>query len=147
MQKESNIYLDLKYENRNRVFNKIREAGSISSSALSYELQLSRPTIKQNVDELLGMGLIYESGTFGHTGGRRAKAFSILKKNRVAVGIDLTKNHITVIVIDLNGDLIYEKRVRLAFSQEDSYKRELGRLVEEAVKASDIENDAVMGVV
>ena len=60
MQKESNIYLDLKYGNRNKVFNKIREAGSISSSALSYELQLSRPTIKQNVDELLEMGLITE---------------------------------------------------------------------------------------
>lgn len=146
MQKESNIYLDLKYGNRNRVFNKIREAGSISSSALSYELQLSRPTIKQNVDELMGMGLIYESGTFGHTGGRRAKAYSIVKKNKVAVGIDLTKNHVTTIVIDLSGDLIYEKRVRLAFSQEDNYKRELGRLVEEAIKAQDIENDAVMGV-
>lgn len=55
MNKESNIHLDLKRENRNKVFNKIREAGSISSFALIYELQLSRPTVKQNLDELLEM--------------------------------------------------------------------------------------------
>lgn len=146
MKRETNIYLDLKYENRNRVFNKIREAGSISSSALSYELKLSRPTVKQNLDELLEAGYIYESGSFGHTGGRRAKAYSIVSKSKVAIGIDLTRNHITVILVDLCGNLIYEKRIRFSFSLDESYKQELGKLVEEAVTEQEVGKEEVIGV-
>lgn len=145
MKRETNIQLDLKLENRNRVFNKILEAESISSSALSYELQLSRPTIKQNLTELLEQGLIYESGSIGYTGGRRAKTYSVVKKSRAAIGIDITRNHITIIMIDLTGELIYEKRIRHPFSLEDEYMRYLGDLVEEAVSSQNV-GEEVLGV-
>ncbi len=146
MNKESNIHLDLKRENRNKVFNKIREAGSISSSALIYELQLSRPTVKQNINELLEMGYIYESGILSHTGGRRAKAYSVFEKSKVAAGIDLTKNHITVILADLCGNLICEKRIRCPFSLDDSYLKQLSELVEEAVESQQVRKEDVLGV-
>lgn len=146
MKKEANVQLDLKWENRNKVFNKILEAGSISSPALSYELQLSRPTVKQNLDELTGMGLIYESGSVGHTGGRRAKTYSVVKNSKVAIGIDLTRNHITIIMSDLCGTIIYEKRVRYAFSLDDQYLRYLGELVAEAVSTQNIKDEEVLGV-
>ncbi len=146
MSKESNIHLDLKWENRNRIFNKIRDAGSISSPALSYELQLSRPTIKQNLDELLEMGYIYESGSLGHTGGRRAKTYSVSGKSKVSIGIDLTKSHISIVLIDLCGNLIYEKRIRYMFSLDDSYMKQLGELIEEAVKNQKVRNEEVLGV-
>lgn len=146
MSRSANIHLDLKNENRNRVFNKIRETGSISSSALAYELQLSRPTVKQNLDELMEKGYIYESGSVGHTGGRRAKTYSVRDNSRIAAGIDLTKNHITIILVNLCGSLIYEKRVRCAFSQEDYYLKKMGDLVVEAIKKNDIDERAVVGV-
>ncbi len=146
MQKESNVHLDLKWENRNRVFNEIREAGSISGPALSYQLKLSRPTVKQNLDDLLEEGYIYESGSFGHTGGRRARAYSVSALRKVSVGIDLTKNHITVIMVDLCGSMIYEKRIRRAFSLKDDYMKLLGELVEEAVKEMQVPKEHVLGV-
>ncbi len=145
MKRETNIQLDLKLENRNRVFNKILEAESISSSTLSYELQLSRPTIKQNLTELLEHGLIYESGSIGYTGGRRARTYSVVKKSWVAAGIDITRNHITIIMIDLTGELIYEKRIRHPFSLKDEYMRYLGNLVEEAVSSQNVDEE-VLGV-
>lgn len=145
MDKESNIHLDLKRENRNKVFNKIREAGGISSTALTYELHLSRPTVKQNLDELLETGYIYESGSFGHTGGRRAKAYSVAKKRKTAIGVDLTGNHITVLLVDLCGNIIYEKRIRSMFSLEDSYMRQLGSLIKEAVDSQEIKPENVLG--
>lgn len=140
-----NIQLDLKLENRNRVFNRILEAESISSSALGYDLQLSRPTIKQNLTELLEQGLIYESGSIGYTGGRRAKTYSVVKKGRVAIGIDITRNHITIIMLNLTGELIYEKRIRHPFSLEEAYMRYLGDLVKEAVVSQNVDEE-VLGV-
>lgn len=146
MAKEANIHLDLKRANRNKVFNKIREAGSISGSALSYELQLSRPTIKQNLDELSALGYICESGSLGYTGGRRAKAYSVVGKSKIAAGIDLTRRHVTVILVDLCGNLIYEKRIKCPFSLGDSYMEQLGEMVREAVASQNVGEQEVLGV-
>lgn len=64
MGKETNIMLDLKVENRNRIFNAIREEGSISGPELSYKLQLSRPTVTQNLNELKAPEQANRSGAF-----------------------------------------------------------------------------------
>lgn len=144
MNRESGVYQ--RGSSRNRIFHKIREAGSVSASQLSYELQLSRPTVKKSLDELLEAGYIYESGYIGNTGGRRAGAYSVVSDARAAVGIDLTRNHITVIAADLCGNLIYEKRVHRKFVLNDDYHRYLGGLVTEAVEACRISQEAVLGI-
>ena len=137
---------NLKWNNRNRIFNKIREFGSISASMLEYELHLSRPTVKRCLEELIEAGYIFENGFIGNTGGRRAGAYSVAAMNKVAIGIDLTKNHITVIVADLCGNLVYEKRLRYPFSTDDAYMRKLGDLVKETVSQLHVEDEAVLGV-
>lgn len=146
MGKESNIMLDLKVENRNRIFNAIREEGSISGPELSYKLQLSRPTITQNLNELKEEGLIYECGLQSHTGGRRAKIYSVNGMKKCAIGMDITRNHITVIMVDLKGTACYEKRVKRGFSQDEEYKRYLGALVDEAVREQQVQEAQILGV-
>lgn len=146
MGKETNIMLDLKAENRNRIFNAIRGNGNISGSELSYKLQLSRPTITLNLNELKEEGLIYECGSLGHTGGRRAKAYAVNGKRKIAIGMDITGNHITIIMADLLGELIYEKRVRKAFSQTEEYKKYLGELVEDAIQEHQIQKTQILGI-
>ncbi len=146
MVREKNVYQDLKAENRNRVFHRIREAGRISSPSLSYELKLSRPTVKQNLDELLGLGYIYENGFEGHTGGRRARTYSVRASARSAIGMDITRNHIMVTAADLCGNLIYEKRVRAPFSLNTEYRKLLGRLVGEAADAARTGAEGILGV-
>ncbi len=143
---ETNGYQNRKGSSRNRIFNQIREAGSVSASQLSYELQLSRPTVKKSLDELLEAGCIHENGYIGNTGGRRAGAYSVRADAKAAIGIDLTRNHITVIIADLCGNLVYEKRVHRPFALEDAYLRYLGELVEEAILAKQIPREAVLGV-
>ena len=146
MNKETNILLDLKAENRNKIFNKILELGSASGPELAYELKLSRPTITQNVNALKEDGLVYECGTLGHTGGRRAKTYAVNGKSRVAIGLDITQNYITVVMIDLCGEIVYEKRIRKLFGLKDSYMRQLGELVKEAVQSNQVEERQVLGV-
>lgn len=137
---------NIKWNNRNRIFNKIRETGSISASMIEYELQLSRPTVKKCLEELLEAGYIYENGFIGNTGGRNANAYSVSSMSKIALGIDLTKNHITVIAADLCGNLIYEKRIRHSFAKDDAYMKKLGDLVQEAVAQLKVKEDAVLGV-
>lgn len=143
---DKDAYHNMKWSNRNRIFNKIREEGNISASMLEYDLRLSRPTVKKCLEELMELGYIYENGYIGNTGGRNANAYSVAAMSKVALGIDVTKNHITVIVADLCGKLIYEKRLRYPFSTDDAYMKKLGMLVKETLEQLNIKNEAVLGV-
>ena len=137
---------NIKNENRKRIFNAIRTAKAISSSELSFDLHLSRPTVRQNLDELLKREFICESGTINNTGGRSAQAFSIASKKCVAVGLDLTKNHITLVLLDLNGESIYSNRMEMPYSSSDEYKKNLGNLIEHALVSEKIPHSNVCGV-
>ena len=58
----------IKNENRNNIYNAIRINQCISGPSLIYELKLSRPTVTQNLSELLEEGLIFDNGSFGNKG-------------------------------------------------------------------------------
>lgn len=146
MKKDTSTFQELKEENRNRIYNAVREKKCISGPSLIYELQLSRPTVTQNLNDLISRGIICENGSFGNTGGRRAKGYSIVSDFKIAIGVDITRNHITIIMVDLNGEIIYEKRIRCNFALNDEYQRTLFELVDEAVKQKDIKKDQILGV-
>lgn len=146
MEKSSTVFLDLKYENRNRIFNAIRKSDGVSSSELSYQLKLSRPTVKQNLDELMEEGYIYPSGFQKNTGGRRAQTYSVSRQCKVAVGLDITRNHIRTVVLDVFGDAICYKSVRQAFIKEETYWQKLGEIVTETLQEQKIPETSVLGV-
>ena len=145
MKKDTGIMQDLKIENRNKIYNAIRKNKCISGPALIYELHLSRPTVTQNINQLLEEGLICENGSFGNTGGRRAKGYSIAENCRVAAGLDITRNHITILLVNLNGEIIYEKRIRCNFALTDEYRKKLGELIETALTESNVKQEQVLG--
>lgn len=58
------------------------------------------PTVLQNVKELIQMGMVTETGKYESTGGRKAAVLSIAEGFQTAVGIDITANHISYVLID-----------------------------------------------
>lgn len=146
MARDSHAYVDIKRANRNRIYNTIREKGSVSRQDLVYDLKLSLPTITQNLTDMLEEGLLCESGSFGHTGGRRARAYSVVPDAKAAIGLDITRNHISVVVVNLTGEITLHRRVVCPFANEDGYFRKLGSMVEEAVKEKGMKEDQILGV-
>ena len=146
MASQKTTSLEIKKMNRNRIYNLIKQEGSLSRQDLVYRLQLSLPTITQNLSDLTDEGLICESGSFGNTGGRRARAYSIVSNARVALGMDITKNHIALVAIDLNGNIIKKARVRYEFALNQDYFKKLGSLVEELVASSGVRSSTILGV-
>ena len=144
MEKSNNIFLEVKKENRNRIFNKIREAGSISRPTLARELELSMPTVTQNLAELVDLGYICDSGSVGHTGGRRAKVYSVAADKKLAIGVDLTRNHISVRAADLNGDIVFQSKPDILFSKSDEYFQMLGKQVTDAVNHLKVKDEDVL---
>ena len=62
--------------NRTNVYQIFRHKDGLTKRGIVQRLQLSIPTIIQNINGLLKEGLIVENGYVSHTGVRRVKSFS-----------------------------------------------------------------------
>ena len=83
----------------------------------------------QNVKELVELGLVQEVGQYESTGGRKAKAYAPVRDAKLAIGLDLTGNHVSVVLVDLSGQVVRYQRKSRPFSLDDAYLQELGELV------------------
>ena len=112
----------VKQYNRNRVFRLIASRQRISKQEIAAELNLSLPTTTQNLNSLKEEGLISENGTFDSQIGRKARAISIVPNYRVAMGLDITPHHISLVLADLNGSIIDHVRKKFTVgANEASY--------------------------
>lgn len=122
--------MDVKRHNRSNTMRCILSHERISQMELTQQLSLSWPTILQNVKELVNMGLVQETGQYESTGGRKAKAYAPIKDAKLAVGLDLTQNHVSGVLVDLSGQVVRYERKSRRFSLTDDYLRDLGVLTE-----------------
>lgn len=110
-------------------------------------MQLSLPTVTSNLEFLKKQGLIDTSGKIKNTGGRNATAFSYINNARMAIGVDITANHITAVAVNLSGDIVCMERRRSDFDLEnDAYLREIGEVVECVKKEAEIKDENLLGV-
>lgn len=136
----------IKEANRSRIYHLLRRNSALSRRDIQIELNLSLPTITQNIVGLMDEGLVCQSGNVGNTGGRRAGTYSLVKDARLAVGLDITKHHITAVVVDLSNNIIAKTRISETFEATDTYYRMLGNVVDKIIKDNNINPKSVLGV-
>jgi len=135
-----------KKSNKSRIARFIRKKGSASKPEIAYSLKISMPTVLTAVKDLTEAGVIKESGQYESTGGRKAAALSIVPDNRYAVGIDITANHVSFVLINLNGDILFRKRIRQAYSHCQAYYKSIRDDTDVFIRDSQIEAGRILGV-
>lgn len=138
--------IELKKINRNNIYKLICNSEKISKGDISKILNISIPTVAQNLNELMDNGLIEENGDFESTGGRKAKAITAIYNFKVSIGIDITKNHLSAILVDLKGDIIDSFRERTPFNDSNEYYKEIGAVIEKIINKNKIDAKKVLGV-
>lgn len=129
------------------IYHYIREQRAVSKQGIVVGLNLSLPTITQNLQYLISLGLIDTSNKIRNTGGRSATAYAFVKRARVAIGVYLSAHHISVIGVDLSGEIIAMEKTRMKFDLDnDAYVRELGDLVERVKIATRVSDENLLGV-
>jgi predicted NBD/HSP70 family sugar kinase len=143
-QKASNI--EVKKLNKKLIFSYLYKNGQLSKQDIAYSLNMSLPTVTQNLKELSNQDLILESGQFESTGGRKAKAISYNRNACFAIGLDITKNHTGLVMINLGGEVIKHVRIRNRFENTEEYFRNLGNLVNLFVDETKVDPSKICGV-
>ncbi len=137
---------DTKCLNKRKIAKYIYHHDGASKQEIAQELGLSMPTVLQRVKELIGEGVVTESGEYESTGGRKAKALSIAAGKCFSVGMDITGNHVSLVLLDAGGRLRAKRRVRKSFCDSEAYSGELGALLREFLKKNRIREESLLGV-
>ena len=138
--------MEIKTVNRNRIYRMIYQNPRISRPELCHRLGLSMPTVMQNVRYLQDRGLVEEGGSLDSTGGRKAVALTCVKDARTAVGLDLTANHISGVLVDLEGGILAESREKRAFAVSGEYADALAGVVRDLIGKAAAPAERVLGV-
>ena len=129
------------------IYHFVRLNGSVSKQDIVVGLKLSLPTVTQNLQYLAELGLIDTSMKIQNTGGRSATAYTYVKNARIAIGVYLTAHHITVLAVDLSGNIVAMEKERALFDlDDDAYLKRLGELVEQVKQKSGVEDPNLLGV-
>ena len=113
--------LETKRNNKIRIAKFISAQGSTSKAEIAASLHLSMPTTLQNVKELIEAGVVTETGEYESTGGRKAKALSIVRDAAFAVGVDITRNHVALVLVNARKEIVGYERIRKSFANEPAY--------------------------
>lgn len=137
---------EIKKTNRSRIFHLLYKEDSLSKRDFQLKLDLSLPTITQKLNELLQEGLIEHNEPIGNTGGRNAAAYSVTDNARLAVGLDITRHHVTAVIINLRGNVIARHRSHLSFERTDAYMKHLGEIVDQILSDNRVDISLIIGV-
>ena len=110
-----------KLSSRARIARYILHRKQASRQELAEQLSLSMPTVLQSATELLDSGILIESGVYQSRGGRKARALSLEPGFRYAAGIDVTANHVSYLLLGLDGTVAASFRVRRLFAHTPEY--------------------------
>lgn len=146
MDKKKITNMEVRKKNRNEVFRYICKHGTVSNPDISYNMKISLPTATQITKELIAEGLLEEKGELQSTGGRRAKALSAVVDARLAIGLDITKNHITLVLTNIVGEILKYERIHQPYVSGEAYYQEVSERLEHFLEESGADRDKVLGI-
>jgi len=132
--------------NINKVYRYIYENGPTSRMDIACNLGISMPTVLSIVKDLLSQGKVCHGNLFDSTGGRKAQSVFCDMRYRLSIGLNVTKNYIGAVLIDLNGEIIASKRIKQPFDQSEEYAALLGHTVQSILSENAVEPEKVLGV-
>lgn len=128
------------------IYRMIYQNKQCSRQEIADSLGISLPTTTQNLNKLRNWGLIYDAGKFKSTGGRKATIYRCVSNARFAIGIDITRKHLSVVLIDLDLNIIDSVRLRLPFEESDKYFSTIQSEVEGIISNNIPDRSKLLGI-
>lgn len=133
---------------RRAIYEFIREHGMATKNDLSRELGISLPTVSKYLNDFRKQGLIEERAKLssGAQGGRSPIAYACVADGRLAIGVDVTSDSITCLIVDLARTVVYESLAERAFERSDDYFRFVAAQVERTIEDAGVDSARILGV-
>lgn len=138
---------DRRRRTRSSIYHFLRSSPPCSKQQIAQELNLSLPTVYQNLTELHDAGLVDYAGAQPSSGGRPAMQISVVADARVSVGLSITEHRLRFILADLRLNELGFKDVHHAKNLMDSdFSRFLAGELELFLDEHKVDREKLLGV-
>lgn len=138
--------LQVRNTNKKRIINLLYHKNGMTKQDIAQTLGLSLPTVSQILKELFEHGLAKEGGTLASSGGRKPVINTLIYDAKLSVGVEITQNHIRLVLIDLAGNVLYHRRLREHFTNSEEYFKRTGKLIEQFLSENYVDKNKLLGV-
>lgn len=144
----NDIITDRRRQTRSSIYHYLYASPTpCSKQEIARDLNLSLPTVYQNVAELLDGGLIEYAGAGQSLGGRPAMQLRIVADARVAIGISITGHRLRFTAADLSREETAYKDLSHQLNVEDAHYAEfVARQLEIFIDENGIDRSRLLGV-
>lgn len=137
----------IKENNRNLIYQYIYRNPNVSQQDIAYDLHLSRPTVTSNLSALEEDGLITKNGQIDtEYVGRKAAAYAIVPDFRVGIGIEILKNEVKMIAVNLYGEKILRYVYTIPFKNEDAYFQKVCHEILSFKSSIGLSDEQILGI-
>lgn len=137
----------IKENNRNLIYQYIYKNRNVSQQDIVFDLRLSRPTVTTNLSALEEDGLIMKNGQIDtEYVGRKATAYTIVADHRIGFGVEILKNEIKIVAVNLYGEKIARSVHEIVYINEDHYFYEVCQHILEFQKTIGVSDEQILGV-
>jgi predicted NBD/HSP70 family sugar kinase len=137
----------LKRMNRLRIMHLLRAMGALSRTQLARLSGLNNKTITNIINDLLVNKLVVSIGLQKSDTGRKKEHFKLNNRLFNSIGIDIGASHITVILIDMEGNIIHDRSFNFRYGLKGSIILEkLTTLTAQLIEESSISKEQIMGI-
>jgi predicted NBD/HSP70 family sugar kinase len=138
--------MELKHINLQNIYNYLYKAGEATRLKISAHTGLSLPTVASNISDLERRGLVTDVGEQKSTGGRRARAYRCNNMARLAIGVEILKEEVQIVAIDLYGKIVKEDSSLTQFSNTEDYFQRFGDRINSFIDALEFPVERILGV-
>ena len=124
----------------------IRLYGPLSRADIARHTELTGQTVSNLVKELMSLGLVYEAERRQEGRGAPSTALAINPDAAYSVGLDLDRDHLTAVLVDLAGRVRQRMFVGLDFPTPEQALDIMVRTVESLVQKQGLTLDEIWGV-
>lgn len=133
-------------ENRRRLTQLLYHSSGLTKQSISTQLELSLPTVNLLISQLQDEDLLYKRSAATSSGGRIPELFYYKYDARFVVGIEVSKNKLDILIIDLAGNMVAHQSVNAAFNDTYTYWRGVRARFLDLLEKNDILLERVIGV-
>lgn len=137
---------DIKKMNYSDVYHIIYENERSSKQSIAQALKMSLPTVSSHLNDLLKEELIENCGQLSSQIGRKAAAYSIKSKARIAIGVEILKKKVIIVALNLYGSMIERKSLPILFSNADEYYKAIGKEIMDFIGELGVEQKHILGI-
>ncbi|AAU38020.1 ROK family transcriptional regulator [[Mannheimia] succiniciproducens] len=138
--------LDIKHTNYRNIYRLFFQYNGLSKPQIVKLLNLSLPTVSNNIGELEAEGKIREGGFFQPQGGRPAIAYQLVENAFISIGVEIQKKNVRCLALNLQGNILAQKDTALYFENEPQYIESLCNIIHTFIRSLGCLYTQILGI-